>query len=363
MAKKNRNKDGGAGASNTVSDFGRQILDRAFANNGAAETYAPTAQHEPADESTISESNQYYDQNFPHTFPNQFDHAQDHQYQMDYNNQYANSAYAGYGYAAPPGYNAQYAQQAQYQVAPPPIRNPFNPPPPPAATYAGQNAQFDPDEQQQLAQWQSAYAPADQQDRAKKGAKNDRADGTGVAVTGQRGAAAEAETKSKADDGKFTVVRKGGGESWEDKSLLDWDPTKFRIMVGNLAGEVTDDSLTKAFVAYGVNKARVIRDKRTTKSKGFGFVEFTDGEQGFKAAREMSGKYIGSHPVTIQRARTNVAPVVKKDNNKHRGKNNNYNKNKDNKQQQQKDPLKANTGAGIEKKQQAKPAPGLKLLG
>ena len=372
MAKKNRNK----GSGNTLSAIGRQILDRAFANNRAAET---PAQPEPPDEiiqspSQCCEQNylhaaqyQSHDQNQHYTLPNQqheyFNQAQISQHQMDYNNQYANSAYAGYGYAAPPGYNAQYAQQQQYHAAPPAIRNPFNPPPPPAATYAGQNAQFDPDEQQQLAQWQSAYAPAEQQDRAKKGAKNDRADGTGVTTAGQRGAAAEAETKSKADDSKYTVVRKGGGESWEDKSLLEWDPTKFRIMVGNLAGEVTDDSLTKAFANYGVNKARVIRDKRTTKSKGFGFVEFIDSAQGFKAAREMSGKYIGSHPVTIQRAKTNVAPVVKKDNhNKHRGKNNNYNKNKDNKQQQ-KDPLKANTGAGIEKKPAAKPAPGLKLLG
>ncbi|EME42238.1 hypothetical protein DOTSEDRAFT_73158 [Dothistroma septosporum NZE10] len=379
MAKKNRNQGGGAVSGNSLSAIGRQILDSAFANNRAAETQALIAQPEPHDQSISSlaqfyEQNYLYaaqyqshDQNYTYAFPNQqreyFNQAQGNQHQMDYNNQYANSAYAGFGYAAPPGYNAQYAQQPQYQAAPPNIRNPFNPPPPPAATYAGQNAQFDPDEQQQLAQWQSAYAPAEQQDRSKKGTKNDRADGTGATSAGQRGAAVEAETKSKADDSKYTVVRKGGGESWEDKSLLEWDPTKFRIMVGNLAGEVTDDSLTKAFANYGVNKARVIRDKRTTKSKGFGFVEFTDGEQGFKAAREMSGKYIGSHPVTIQRARTNVAPIVKKDHhNKHKGKNNNHYKNKDIKQHQ-KDPLKANTGAGIEKQPAAKPAPGLKLLG
>ncbi|EMC96073.1 hypothetical protein BAUCODRAFT_53791, partial [Baudoinia panamericana UAMH 10762] len=109
-----------------------------------------------------------------------------------------------------------------------------------------------------------------------------------------------------------TVIRKGGGEQWEDNTLLDWDPTHFRLMVGNLAGEVTDDSLAKAFASYGVSKARVVRDKRTTKSKGFGFVSFFDGEQGFRAAREMVGKYIGSHPVTIQRSKTDLRPVVQK---------------------------------------------------
>lgn len=296
---------------------------------------------------------------------------------MDYN-QYANQGYGAYGY--PPAYAAQYAQpqQQQYQATPPAIRNPFAPPPPPASTYAAQNANFDPDYEQQIAQWQSAYVPADQQDRGRKGGKDPRQEananhtpvgqrgtgtGTGAGTgtgTGTAAAAESGDAKTKQDDDKFTVVRRGGGEQWEDKSLLEWDPTKFRIMVGNLAGEVTDDSLAKAFAQYGVSKARVVRDKRTTKSKGFGFVEFEEGELGFKAAREMTGKYIGSHPVTIQRSKTDVRPQVKKDNNKHRGKNNN-NKNKQGKND--KDPLKAHTGAGIEKKPVNRPAPGLKLLG
>jgi RNA recognition motif-containing protein len=131
-------------------------------------------------------------------------------------------------------------------------------------------------------------------------------------------------------------------------------------MVGNLAGEVTDDSLAKAFAPYGVSKARVIRDKRTTKSKGFGFVSFTDGEQGFKAAREMVGKYIGSHPVTIQRSKTDLKPTVQKDKYKGKGK---YNKNRnDKKEKKQDDPLRANTGAAIEKKPVKNPG-GYKVIG
>lgn len=292
------------------------------------------------------------------------------QSQMDYNNQYANSAAygAGYGYGAPPGYN-QYAQpQQQYQASPPQIRNPFAPPPPAASAYSAQNAEFDPTYEQQIAQWQSAYAPADQQDKGKKGGKN--AENANFAPMGQRATGvaegADGKSKSGAEDSKFTVMRKGGGETWEDKSLLEWDPKQFRIMVGNLAGEVTDDSLAKAFAQYGVSKARVVRDKRTTKSKGYGFVAFEDHDQGFKAAREMVGKYIGSHPVTIQRSKTNVQPIVKKDQHRHKGKNKNnqqQNKNKDDKkQQQQNDPLRANTHAGIEKKPAKHPS-GLKLLG
>jgi RNA recognition motif-containing protein len=54
----------------------------------------------------------------------------------------------------------------------------------------------------------------------------------------------------------------------------------------------------------------VVRDKRTEKSKGYGFVSFSDGEDYFRAAREMQGKYIGSHPVLLRRATTEIRPVI-----------------------------------------------------
>jgi len=284
---------------------------------------------------------------------------------------HANMSYQQYGngntgYNYPPGYSDQYAQQQQYQPTPPPqIRNPFGPPPPPRSSYySAQNTNYDPEHEANLAQWQSAYAPPEEQERNRRGGKGDKSGNPNLAPIGVRGpppaeTAADAKPKTE-EDKKKTVVRKGGGQTWEDQSLLEWDPTQFRLMVGNLAGEVTDDSLAKAFAAYGVSKARVIRDKRTTKSKGFGFVSFVDGEQGFKAAREMVGKYIGSHPVTIQRSKTDLRPVVQK-HDKHKGKNN-RNKEKDKSGGKQDDPLRAHTGAHIEKKAVMKPA-GMKMLG
>lgn len=107
-----------------------------------------------------------------------------------------------------------------------------------------------------------------------------------------------------------TVVRSGGGQDWTDPTLLEWDPSHFRLFVGNLAGEVTDDALFKAFSRYGsAAKARVIREKRTQKSKGYGFISFADGGDYFRAAREMQGKYIGSHPVLLKKAVTEIKPV------------------------------------------------------
>jgi hypothetical protein len=127
---------------------------------------------------------------------------------------------------------------------------------------------------------------------------------------------------SGADGKQKTVVRSGGGTQWMDSSLLEWDPAHFRLFVGNLAGEVTDESLHKAFSRWpSVQKARVIRDKRTTKSKGYGFVSFSDGDEFYRAAREMQGKYIGSHPVLLRRSTTEIKAVTPKDKHgKHKGK-------------------------------------------
>lgn len=250
-----------------------------------------------------------------------------------------------YGYQGQ--YSDQYAQQQQYQTGIPQIRNPFAPTPQTAGGYASQSTHVNAEEEAQLAQWNSLYAPSESDDKIKDGKRKDVVP-AGIGPRGQKGNHAEKPV---------TVVRKGGGTTWQDDSLLEWDPTQFRIMVGNLAGEVTDDSLAKAFSQYGVAKARVIRDKRSQKSKGFGFVSFTDGELGFKAAREMVGKYIGSHPVTIQRSKTDLRPVAAQTHNKHK----HGNKDKKNKDRSL-DPLRASTGAHIEKKPVRNPA-AFKVIG
>jgi hypothetical protein len=176
--------------------------------------------------------------------------------------------------------------------------------------------------------------------------------------------AAAAPTGSKAAavvqgaDGKqSTVVRAGGGKTWTDGSLLEWDPAHPRLFIGNLAGEVTDDSLHKAFAKYAsIVKTKVVRDRRTTKSKGYGFVSFRDADDYLKAFKEMQGKYIGSHPVLIKKSNTEIKAVdPKKGHQKGKGgKFNNRDKNRD--------VTGANTGAGV-KKGQDKTRNGLVLLG
>jgi RNA recognition motif-containing protein len=73
-----------------------------------------------------------------------------------------------------------------------------------------------------------------------------------------------------------------------------------------------------------------VRDKKSTKSRSYGFVSFSDTDDYFRAAKEMNGKYIGSHPVLIKRATSEVKAVTKKDDRHKQGKNKNnkHNKNK-----------------------------------
>lgn len=61
--------------------------------------------------------------------------------------------------------------------------------------------------------------------------------------------------------------------------MAEWDPNDFRIFCGDLGNEVSDELLAKAFRKYGsFQKAKVVRDSRTNKSKGYGFVSFKNQE-------------------------------------------------------------------------------------
>lgn len=112
----------------------------------------------------------------------------------------------------------------------------------------------------------------------------------------------------KVDRGRHTtVIRTGGGKVWEDPTLLEWDPAHFRLYCGNLGGEVTDASLHAAFAAYpSLARARVVRDKSSGKSRGFGFVAFASADDVLAAWRAMNGRYVGSRPVQLRRAETDV---------------------------------------------------------
>ncbi|KAH8427791.1 RNP domain protein [Aspergillus melleus] len=252
---------------------------------------------------------------------------------------------AGYGsyysqpqqaYQGGPSYygSAQYNENS-YGPSVPHIQNPFGPGGDQSNSYGSRGKSYgrnesglDPETEAQIAQWQSAYA--NKEEVPAMGKMPGRLDRNPAMPGPPSGAntpsgstpttATPAPMPGRPEQTPKTVSRSGGGQNWTDSTLLEWDPAHFRLFVGNLAGEVTDDSLLKAFAKYtSVQKARVIRDKRTQKSKGYGFVSFSDGDDYFRAAREMQGKYIGSHPVLLRRATTEVRPVSNSKNGKKNG--------------------------------------------
>lgn len=112
------------------------------------------------------------------------------------------------------------------------------------------------------------------------------------------------------------IVRTAGGQTWEDQTLLEWDNDDFRIFCGDLGNDVNEDILTRAFNKYpSFVKCKVVRDRRTNKSKGYGFISFKEPGDFIKAMRDMDGKYVGSRPIKLRRSNwkdRNIEVVKKK---------------------------------------------------
>ncbi|MDD2288431.1 MAG: RNA-binding protein [Bacteroidales bacterium] len=75
------------------------------------------------------------------------------------------------------------------------------------------------------------------------------------------------------------------------------------IFVSNLSYAITDEDLRQAFEEYGeVSSAKVITDKFTGRSRGFGFVEMSD-ESGQKAIDELNGASFDKKIINVSVAR------------------------------------------------------------
>ena len=76
------------------------------------------------------------------------------------------------------------------------------------------------------------------------------------------------------------------------------------LFVGSLAYAVTDDALKEFFAQTGtVDSAKVIVDRDSGRSKGFGFVEMATEEEAKKAIDELNGKELEGRPIAVSEAR------------------------------------------------------------
>ena len=76
------------------------------------------------------------------------------------------------------------------------------------------------------------------------------------------------------------------------------------IYVGNLPYSMSDDLLRQTFEAFGsVDSAKIIMDKFTERSKGFGFVEMSNNDEANAAIKSLNGTDSGGRPLKVNEAR------------------------------------------------------------
>jgi RNA recognition motif-containing protein len=83
---------------------------------------------------------------------------------------------------------------------------------------------------------------------------------------------------------------------------------KMNIYVGNLPYQVNDNSLQAAFSVHGsVDSARVVTDRDSGRSKGFGFVEMTNADEAKKAIEALNGSSLEGRNITVNESRPKPA--------------------------------------------------------
>ena len=76
------------------------------------------------------------------------------------------------------------------------------------------------------------------------------------------------------------------------------------IYIGNLSYNVSEDELGKAFRSFGqVETVKIIMDKYSGQSKGFGFVEMLSAEEARSAITDLNGKQLNGRTLKVNEAR------------------------------------------------------------
>jgi RNA recognition motif-containing protein len=80
--------------------------------------------------------------------------------------------------------------------------------------------------------------------------------------------------------------------------------SSINIYVGNLSYHANEEQLKELFEGYGrVDSARIVSDRFTGRSRGFGFVEMADREEGLRAIKELNSKEFIGRSLRVNEAR------------------------------------------------------------
>jgi cold-inducible RNA-binding protein len=82
------------------------------------------------------------------------------------------------------------------------------------------------------------------------------------------------------------------------------------IFVGNLSFNTNEDEVRQLFESYGqVDRVSIMTDRDTGRSRGFGFVEMTNNEDGEKAIAALNGSQLGGRTINVNEARPKAERV------------------------------------------------------
>lgn len=77
-----------------------------------------------------------------------------------------------------------------------------------------------------------------------------------------------------------------------------------KLFVGNISWDATDEDLKNLFAAHGeVTSARIVTDKATGRSRGFGFVEMASDDQAQAAIGALDGTDFMGRPISVNVAK------------------------------------------------------------
>lgn len=76
------------------------------------------------------------------------------------------------------------------------------------------------------------------------------------------------------------------------------------LYIGNLSWGLSESDLQQLFEAYGeVSSCKIVKDKMTNRSKGFGFVEMPNDDEANQAISALNGKEVGGRAISVNEAR------------------------------------------------------------
>ena len=79
-----------------------------------------------------------------------------------------------------------------------------------------------------------------------------------------------------------------------------------KIFVGSLSWNTTDEGLRQAFERFGeIDYVRVVTDRETGRSRGFGFVTFRNRDEGQNAIESMNGTELDGRTIKVDEAKEN----------------------------------------------------------